>query len=127
RFIAMEDASVFEQITEIQQFAAQDHDVLAHQEQRIQQLEAEVHELMETVHMLLNAQNEEKEALKKKLSEFDGLHGRVKEVVHTAAESSRMVTTLEKRMDNVKKDAFSGVAISVIAFSFLVIISLFLR
>ena len=123
----MEDVTVTEQITDLQQYAAQDHDVLAQQEQRIQQLEAEVHELMETVHVLLNTQNEEKEALKKKLSEFEGLNGKVKEVVHTAAESSRMVTTLEKRMDNVKRDAFSGVVISVIAFSLLVIFSLFLR
>lgn len=123
----MDEVSVFEQITGLQQYAAQDRDALVQQEQRIQQLEAEVHELVETVHMLLNTQNEEKEAIRKKFSEFEGLNGRVKEVVHSTSESTRMVTSLEKRMENVKKDAFSGVAISVIVFSFLVILSLFLR
>ncbi len=123
----MEEVSVIEQVNDLQQYVAQTHDVLAQQEQRIQQLEADVHELMETLHKILDTQKEEKEIVKKKLAEFDGLHSKVKDVVHTATESGRMVTTLEKRMDTVKKDAFSGVFISVIAFSLLVILSIFLR
>ena len=123
----MDEVSIFEQMNDLQQYAAQDHEFLAQQEQRIQQLEAEVHELRSALQTLLTAQKEDKETLKKRLPEIEGLHGKVKELVHISAESTRMVTTLEKRMDNVKKDAFSGVVISVIAFSLLVILSLFLR
>ncbi|MEO5362157.1 MAG: hypothetical protein H7838_00830 [Magnetococcus sp. DMHC-8] len=123
----MEEVSVVEQVDDLGQYIAQTHDVLSQQEQRIQQLEADVHELMETLHKVLDSQKEDKELIRKKLAEFDGLQGKVKDVVHTATESGRMVTTLERRMDNVKKDAFSGVVISVIIFSMLVILSLFLR
>ncbi|MBF0583567.1 MAG: hypothetical protein HQL80_04940 [Magnetococcales bacterium] len=123
----MEEVSVFDQINDLQQYAAQDRDVLSHQEGRIQQLEAEVHELMETLQVMLNSQKEEKEVFKKKLSDLDGLQSKLRDVVHTAAEATRTVATLEKRMDNVKKDAFSGVATSVIVFSFILILSFFIR
>ncbi|MBF0185395.1 MAG: hypothetical protein HQM06_13575 [Magnetococcales bacterium] len=122
-----EEVSVYEQVDHLQHYVGQTHDVLTQHEQRIQQLENDVHELLETIHKLLDGQKEEKDSMKRKLAEFEGLQGKVKEVVHTATESGRMVNTLEKRMDNVKKDAFSSVVISVIAFSFLVILSLFLR
>ena len=108
-------------------YPAQDHAVLVHQEQRIQQLEADVHALMENRHALLEAQKTDKEGLERRFVEMDGLNTKVREVVHAAAESGRMVSTLETRMDNVKKEAFSGVVVSVIAFSLLMVFSLFLR
>lgn len=123
----MDEISVFDQINDLQQCAAQDRHVLSHQEARIQQLETEVHELMETLHVMLNAQKEEKESFKKKLSEIDGLHNKLREVVHSSADATRTVAALEKRMDNVKKDAFAGVATSVIVFSFILILSFFIR
>ncbi|MBF0162310.1 MAG: hypothetical protein HQL88_08475 [Magnetococcales bacterium] len=113
--------------SELHNYIAQDHSVLSQHELRIQQLEADVHALMESMQTILNTQKTDKETLKKRLAELDGLNSKVKEVVHTAAESGRMVNTLETRMDTVKKEAFSGVVISVIAFSFLTIFSLFLR
>lgn len=123
----MDEVSVFDQINDLQQYAAQDRDVLAHQEERIQQLETEVHELMETLHVMLNTQKEEKESFKKKLSEIDGLHNKLREVVHSSADATRTVTVLEKRMDNIKKEAFSGMATSVIVFSIILILSFFIR
>ncbi|MEO5340332.1 MAG: hypothetical protein H7837_07430 [Magnetococcus sp. MYC-9] len=123
----MDEESAVDPMNNLQQRVAAGHDVVTQQEHRIQQLEADVHELMETLRTLLESQKADRESFRKKLAEIEGLNGKVKDVVHAAAESGRMVTTLEKRMDTVKKDAFSGVVVSVIAFSFLVILSLFLR
>lgn len=96
-------------------------------EERIMALESEVQTLRSVVQEIPDTMEKEKDELRRNIDELNGLRSRVKEAVHTSTESSAVVNTLEKRVDVVRKDATSGVVVSIVVFSIMFIISLFIR
>lgn len=101
--------------------------VLLHYEQRIQRLEAEVQTLKETLQITSEHQENEQLEFTKRMADVDRLRARIKEIARSSSESNKIVQSMEKRIDGVKRFATSGVVVSILAFSIMLLLSLFIR
>lgn len=96
-------------------------------EERVAILEEDLRGIKAALYAIPGALEKEKLEIKKNLEAFEGIQSGFKELSDTAAKSYRSVNTLEKRVDGVKRSATSGVVASILIFSIMLIISLFIR
>ena len=104
-----------------------DRNLLIHYEQRIQLLEADVQALKGALQAQPDIQESEIAQLREKVQAVDGLHNKIREVALSSAESNRLMRSVEKRVTGVKSYATSGIAVSVLVFSILLILSVLIR
>ncbi len=96
-------------------------------DERVALLEEEVRGLKTSLYAIPGALEKEKLEIRKNLEAFEGIQSSFKEVSEQADKSSKSVNNLERRVDGVKKNATSGVVASILIFSIMLIISLFIR
>ena len=104
-----------------------DRNLLIHYEQRIQSLEADVQALKGALQTQPNIQENEIAQLREKVQLVDGLQNKIREVANSSAESNRLMRSVEKKVTGVKSYATSGIAVSVMVFSVLLILSVLIR
>ena len=96
-------------------------------DERVALLEEEIQGLKASLYAIPGALEKEKLEIRKNLEAFEGIQTSFKEISDRADKSTKSVNNLERRVDGVKKNATSGVVASILIFSIMLIISLFIR
>ena len=96
-------------------------------EQRLLALEEDMRTIKAALNTLPEALDKEKSEIRKNMASFEGIQKNFNEVAENASRSRKLAVNLEKRVEGVKKDATSGVVVSILIFSSMLIISLFIR
>ncbi|MBF0455698.1 MAG: hypothetical protein HQL72_12885 [Magnetococcales bacterium] len=96
-------------------------------EVRVAALEAELQSLKTALYAIPGALEKEKAAMVESQKELLKLQNTVQKVSMASHESAEAVSHLKKRVEVVKKDSTSGTVVSIVIFSILLIISLFIR
>ncbi|MBF0358571.1 MAG: hypothetical protein HQL70_08170 [Magnetococcales bacterium] len=100
---------------------------VAELEARVAAMEAEMLSMKRALITIPVALEEEKLANEQTKKEFLNIQKTVRNITVSGQESAAAVSQLQKRVDVVKKESTSGVVLSVIVFSILLIISIFIR
>lgn len=96
-------------------------------EGRVAAMEDELKIIKAALVAIPEAFEKEKIEIRKSLGIVAQLQNGFKDVTSNSENTSKVVGTLERRVEVIKKDATSGFVISTIIFSILVILSLFAR
>ncbi|MBF0194827.1 MAG: hypothetical protein HQL71_09720 [Magnetococcales bacterium] len=93
-------------------------------EMRVAALEAELQAMKQALYSIPAALEEEKQQSQK---EIVNLQSTVRNITISGQETGAAVNNLQKRVDVVKKESTSGLVMSVIVFSVLLMLSIFIR
>ena len=96
-------------------------------ELRVASLEAELQAMKKALYTIPVALEEDKLKLEQSQKDVEHLQTTVRNITISGQETGAAVNNLQKRVDVVKKESTSGVVLSVIVFSILLIISIFIR
>lgn len=96
-------------------------------EVRVAMLEAELQTMKNALYAIPGALEQEKRNMAKSQQDFKKLQSSFKEISAVSKESFDAVNHLQKRVESVKKESTSGVVISVVVFSILLVVSMFIR
>ncbi|MBF0382514.1 MAG: hypothetical protein HQL69_15945 [Magnetococcales bacterium] len=96
-------------------------------EMRIAAIESEMQAMKKALYTIPIAMEEDKVKLEQNQKEFENLQTTVRNITISGQETGAAVNNLQKRVDVVKKESTSGVVLSIIVFSILLIISIFIR
>jgi|SaaInlStandDraft_3_1057020.scaffolds.fasta_scaffold115182_1 hypothetical protein len=96
-------------------------------ELRVAAIEAEMEAMKKALYTIPIALEEDKLKLEQSQKEFVNLQTTVRNITVSGQETGAAVNNLKKRVDVVKKESTSGVVLSIIVFSILLIISIFIR
>ncbi|MBF0448759.1 MAG: hypothetical protein HQL67_11205 [Magnetococcales bacterium] len=96
-------------------------------EVRVAALEQELQIMKAALYAIPNTLEKEKLVMLQNQKEVENLKNSVVKAAATSQESVQAVSNLQKKVEVVKKESTSGMVLSVIIFSILLIISLFIR
>jgi hypothetical protein len=96
-------------------------------EARVAAMEAEMQAMKKALYTIPVALEEDKIKLEQNQKDFVNLQSTVRSITISGQETGAAVNNLKKRVDVVKKESTSGVVLSIIVFSILLIISIFIR
>ncbi|MBF0143084.1 MAG: hypothetical protein HQL57_08610 [Magnetococcales bacterium] len=96
-------------------------------EGRLQLLENEVAEIRAALNNYSETADRDRTQVKNSTDEFQKLQRGLQEISETTLSFHKIVGQIEKRVDEIRRQSTSGLVISVVVFSILVVISLVVR